>query len=76
MKSVRFRRSTLPLACLLAAAVVAFAVAAVAQSGRPGDTKRKAPPVKPVPHDPLPPRPDTPPEPKPETTQLRPVTIV
>jgi Ca-activated chloride channel family protein len=78
MKSDRFRRSTLPLACLVAAAVVAFAVAAVAQSGRPGDTKRKAPPVKPVPHDPLPPRPDTEPEQKPETIRINSdlVTIV
>jgi Ca-activated chloride channel homolog len=77
MKLVRFRRSTLPLACLVAAAVVTWAVAAVAQSGRPGDTKRKAP-VKPVPHDPLPPRPDTQPEQKPETIRINSdlVTIV
>jgi Ca-activated chloride channel homolog len=69
MKSFRFQRSTLPLACLVAAAVVAFAVAAVGQSGRKGDTKRIEP-VKPVPHDPLPPRPDAPPEQKPETIRI------
>jgi len=74
MKSVRFRRSTLALACLVAAAVVTWAWA---QSGRPGDTKRQTP-VKPVPHDPLPPRPATEPEQKPETIRINSdlVTIV